>query len=747
MDADNLVFEARGNDEWRRNRQGPSQIKVGKGYIWVCGEDDVTADFLRSLWGDDDAAGPLVVTCKDRRVPSVNRACQDVLGSDPLFFNIGFAPDRERRFTEVYGAVKGALDRASHVILHCRAGVHRAALAATLVLMFARGESFAAAKACLENVRRVKLQQIIEPQQNKYGRVTEDHRPYIKEWEFKAKKPGSPFLVVPAPKKRPLPDARPDSASSTTRPSSSVSRSSRGSSGEICGHTRLKSAAHSASRATAAEEVSAARAPTQDAAGRRDLTALPRRTRSSTAVPQEAPLDVQPVVQQLQIFLHDRNLTGHVVMPTARYTEMQTVRIELNGMRLMLPDPDDQNPCQPFDREKVLFHGTPPTRMGAVLAAGRLLRGVRYVKIKGVKKYGVCAAENIEHALAYAFPDSLPGNHNTGGHVFQVVFEVRARCGKRIPALAGMQYLLREHWCQLMAIHLKKWPDGKEVKANAFCTGKDPRELPRGAPQAWCEYFNTWLPKPRAVSANTRLPTHGIAAETSVVRARLPAESARTVIHGTAAGTLARCASSDLLSDSDVVCLEDDVTPMSALTSVALALLHIHLLARMGTVGSGRYETWPSDIEMLFEHNMPDDFRLGLDQSNCMSKWNEYLEWIVRWSVQEWRSDNFYMKQFCDYVNVLWNCFRDSFNALTPSLSEVVDTCSFITGVAADNGCPFCLSPAYNRHYDCWDGIKYGTTKQLNASRYRHLSTAQMQNTWSARALQAANGVLPVRGN
>ena len=169
MDADDLVFEAKGNDEWRHNRQRPSQIKVGKGYIWVCGEDDVTADFLRSLWRDDDATGPLVVTCKDARVPSVNRACQDVLGSDPLFFNIGFAPDREGRFTKVYGAIQGALDTARHVILHCRAGVHRAALAATFVLMLARGESFAAARACLENVRRVKLKQIIEPQRNKYG--------------------------------------------------------------------------------------------------------------------------------------------------------------------------------------------------------------------------------------------------------------------------------------------------------------------------------------------------------------------------------------------------------------------------------------------------------------------------------------------------------------------------------------------------------------------------------------------------
>ena len=549
-----------------------------------------------------------------------------------------------------------------------------------------------------------------EPQRNKFGRVTEDHRAYIKEWECKATKPGSRFLVQAAPKKRPRTGARPDSTSLSTRPSSSVSQSSH-------------------------------------------CTALPRRTRSSTGVPQEAPLDVRVVVQQLQIFLRDRRLTEHVVISTARCTEMQTVRIELYGMQLIMPDDDDQNPCQPFDREKVLFHGTPPTRMGAVLAAGRLLRGARYVTIQGSKRYGVCAAENIEHALAYAFPDDLPGNHNTNGHVFQVVFEVRARCGKRIPALAGMQYLLREHWCQLVAIHLKKWPDGKEVKANAFCTGKDPQELPRGAPQVWCEYFNTWHPKPRAplirsvASANTRLSTHGTAAESSVARARLSSESARTVAHGTAARTFTPSASGDLLSDPDVVCLENDVMPMSALTSVALALLRIHLLARMGTVGSGQHETWPSDVEILFEHTMPDDFRLGLDKINCMSTWNEYLEWIVRWSVQEWRSDDVYMKQFCDYVNVLWNCFRDSFNALRPSLPEVVDTCSFITHVAADNGCPFCLSPAYNRHYDCWDEIKYGTTKQLNASRYRVLTTPQMQNPWSARALHAASGVLPVRGN
>ena len=45
-------------------------------------------------------------------------------------------------FYDVHVSIKAALDEGSHVIIHCRRGIHRAALATVLFLMYGNQISF-----------------------------------------------------------------------------------------------------------------------------------------------------------------------------------------------------------------------------------------------------------------------------------------------------------------------------------------------------------------------------------------------------------------------------------------------------------------------------------------------------------------------------------------------------------------------------------------------------------------------------
>ena len=132
--AENAHYERLGREHRASRRQPPSPIHVGRADIWCCGQDDVTESFLNSF-----IVMPLVVTCKNKRVPEVEVVCRRVLGEPPYLFNVGHRPERNANFMWLLDEVKSAVDAGRDVIFHCRAGVHRAAITTVLMLMFGLG--------------------------------------------------------------------------------------------------------------------------------------------------------------------------------------------------------------------------------------------------------------------------------------------------------------------------------------------------------------------------------------------------------------------------------------------------------------------------------------------------------------------------------------------------------------------------------------------------------------------------------
>jgi hypothetical protein len=92
---ENAYFEAlaqQGNTNWRP----PTLLKKNGHEVYICGEADVDTAFLRSF-----GVAPLVITCKDEHVPSVQRACQEAGCAPPMLYNFGY----HTRATEFWGTV------------------------------------------------------------------------------------------------------------------------------------------------------------------------------------------------------------------------------------------------------------------------------------------------------------------------------------------------------------------------------------------------------------------------------------------------------------------------------------------------------------------------------------------------------------------------------------------------------------------------------------------------------------------
>ena len=196
MADDNNFFDARADEAQRRK---PTQYKAGGGVIWLCGENDVDDKFLKRFLHP-----PLVVTCKPQMVDHIVEACDRRGCGSPILFNIGFYEARMNDFFDVHACIKEALDIGIAVIIHCRSGIHRAALATVLFLMFGYGISFKESRRWVESKRDVELDKIIRPRwdqvRNKY---TEDHRLYIEDWSQHAQRYNPDMLFNEAwPSKR-----------------------------------------------------------------------------------------------------------------------------------------------------------------------------------------------------------------------------------------------------------------------------------------------------------------------------------------------------------------------------------------------------------------------------------------------------------------------------------------------------------------------------------------------------------------
>ena len=69
---DNAYFEHRGRRERRRTRpRGPTRYIFPRSELWLCAEDDLTVEFLRTFHSDTR-----VFTCKDYRVEFVEENVQ-----------------------------------------------------------------------------------------------------------------------------------------------------------------------------------------------------------------------------------------------------------------------------------------------------------------------------------------------------------------------------------------------------------------------------------------------------------------------------------------------------------------------------------------------------------------------------------------------------------------------------------------------------------------------------------------------
>jgi len=162
----------------------PAFFPTPRSKLWCCAEYDIDEEFLGTF-----ALPPLVITCKPSLVPHVQQACE-AKGCENILFNFAFAGKdenghyREERWSEIMlGHIKPALDEGREVIIHCHAGVHRAAMVFVHTLVFGFGMSYTAAIRELTSIRDVKLHQVLDSVQRRDGSETEAHSRYLPAWE------------------------------------------------------------------------------------------------------------------------------------------------------------------------------------------------------------------------------------------------------------------------------------------------------------------------------------------------------------------------------------------------------------------------------------------------------------------------------------------------------------------------------------------------------------------------------------
>ena len=171
---DNEHYERLGGDNITKNQFASKVFSFDNGAeIWVAAEKDFEPKFLRSFHPTGQ-----VFTCKDRRQGFVDDACADAGWPAPIVFNVGYQKHRVRDFTKFFLSIKDLVEKGSPVILHCRSGVHRAALSCCLVLMYGLAIPFDSAVKILRERRFILIEEILEPTDGR-----ERHADYVYKWE------------------------------------------------------------------------------------------------------------------------------------------------------------------------------------------------------------------------------------------------------------------------------------------------------------------------------------------------------------------------------------------------------------------------------------------------------------------------------------------------------------------------------------------------------------------------------------
>ena len=163
---------------------GCNHVLIGRARMWISGQEDVINADLTLL--SDHA---IIVNCKDVRVPEIDQIYRAAAITVLAPMNIGYAPGRWQRFESALKECIRAVNLGGDVFIHCRSGIHRAALVFALNLMFLQADtSFEDACKQLQEIRpEVKLRDIINPERKRDGRFTEDMNPWIKDWEKRSR--------------------------------------------------------------------------------------------------------------------------------------------------------------------------------------------------------------------------------------------------------------------------------------------------------------------------------------------------------------------------------------------------------------------------------------------------------------------------------------------------------------------------------------------------------------------------------
>jgi len=195
----------------------PSRITLPRAYLYVCGQNDFSDEFLDSM------EFPLIITCKDNFVPHVEDLARRHELRDVMLYNVGYHKERKRTVWTILEDAADHLNHGNDVVVHCHAGVHRAALSCCQFLMFFLGITFKDARRILEGVRTVRLDEIVAGERRRDGSYSEDHRIYLEQWEREALKDDNPYLLLPPLPTAPLSVKMTPKSASVSEPTSSSS--------------------------------------------------------------------------------------------------------------------------------------------------------------------------------------------------------------------------------------------------------------------------------------------------------------------------------------------------------------------------------------------------------------------------------------------------------------------------------------------------------------------------------------------
>ena len=190
---------------------------------------------------------------------------------------------------------------------------------------------------------------------------------------------------------------------------------------------------------------------------------------------------------------------GLVDWKNATATGHDTMRLPFQNMLPATPSLDTNPGGEVFETPRCLFHGTPTTRLFAILAARRLVRGARYCTHRGVGKFGINGAESEATALLYAYPAPLPSSDECYPQMkVQCVLELKAyRATKVTQGKRPKIYLMREPWLQLEALHITLWHANSTHRDIDYCSHPDAEEIRTcKAACTWNDFFLDWNPKP-----------------------------------------------------------------------------------------------------------------------------------------------------------------------------------------------------------------------------------------------------------